>query len=97
MRLAGHLSSKWLSKMLHLYEEVQGQPGKLQAVMPEPETSLSQEDLDSLKQVPGVFEAYEGLNKLQLQVLVIWLIPASFLLYVLFLAPRVLFNLSMIA
>lgn len=70
-RVAGFLSSKWLSKMVHLYEEEPGQPGRLRVVMPEPETALSTEDLESMKQVPGVFEAYEGLNKLQLQVLVL--------------------------
>lgn len=70
MRLAGFLSSKWLSKMVTLYEEEVGQSGRLRPVMPEPETALSAEDLEAMKQVPGVYEAYEGLNKLQLEVLV---------------------------
>ena len=52
-RLAGALANKWLSKQVHLYEEEPGQPGKLRSVLPEAET-------------PGVFEAYEGLNKLSL-------------------------------
>lgn len=66
-RLAGFLSSKWLSKMLHLYEEEQ--PGRLKAVLPEPETALSASDIHSMKQIPGVYEAYEGLGKLPLDVL----------------------------
>ena len=69
-RLAGHLSSKWLSKMVHLYDEDNGQQGKLVAVMPAAEASLTAEDIESMKQVPGVWEAYEGINKLQLEVMV---------------------------
>lgn len=46
--------------------------GQLKAVMPEPETSLTHDDLEALKQVPGVFEAYQGLQKLQLEVLASW-------------------------
>ena len=56
--------------MVTLYEEEVGQSGRLRPVMPEPETALSAEGLEAMKQVPGVYEAYEGLNKLQLEVLV---------------------------
>ena len=65
-RLAGALANKRLSKQVHLYEEEPGQPGKLRSVLPEADTALSPQELDMLKQTPGVFEAYEGLNKLSL-------------------------------
>ncbi len=69
-RLAQHLASKWLSKLVTLHEVSEG--GQLKTVIPESDTTLGHEDLEALKQIPGVYEAYQGLQKLQLEVLATW-------------------------
>ena len=67
-RLVQHLGTRWLAKKMHLYTEQEG--GIVKALLPEDDATLTPEDLAALKLMPGVYEAYEGLGALKLNVCV---------------------------
>ena len=68
-RMVQYAATKWLGKSLQLYS-TSGNLGILKAIFPEPADTLTEDEVASLKTVPGVYEAYQGLHKLSLDVLV---------------------------
>ena len=73
-RLSQFLGSRWLGRQMQLFEQT---ASGIVAATPESSDTLSNADLASLRQTPGVYEAYQGLGKLSgsLRVLASW--PAA--------------------
>ena len=64
---------------MQLYSST-GFEGIIKPIFPESADTLSEDEVASLKTVPGVYEAYMGLHKLPLEVLVLELINKFYLL-----------------